>query len=190
MTEKTISVFRGDVSKSRLEFLFDGIFAISMTILVLELKLPEGLADKRSTRDLGVALLQNWRTFLSYIISFFILSGFWIGHNTIYSRLARISKSVLAVHVWLLAWAAFVPFCAHLIGRYPSNPLALLIYLAAAFAYTSGLMVMVIVAGKQRLFSPDVPAGDVRKLRRGFIRPLLGMLLLVLYFVFVLPVLK
>ncbi len=189
MANNAQSSFMTEISKSRLEFLFDGVFAIALTILVLELKLPE-IGDRRSAHELGQALLHHWRTFLSYIISFFILSGFWIGHNTLYAKLTRISKTVVAIHVWLLAWAAFVPFCAHLIGRYPSNPLALLVYLVAAFAYVSGLLALIVTAEKQKLFAAEIPAGDVRKLRRGFMRPLLGMLFFALYALFILPILK
>lgn len=191
MAEKVKPVFSGDVSKGRLEFLFDGVFAIAMTILVLELKLPElSTQEKRSAGKLGIELLRNWRTFLSYIMSFFILSGFWIGHNPIYERITRISKSVVAVHVWLLAWAAFVPFCAHLLGRYPGNQLAFLIYFGTAFCYVLGLLVLIILADRQKLFAPDVTAADVRKLRRGFMRPLIGMLIIFLYAVFIMPALR
>jgi len=189
MEKKSESAFSKQVSKGRLEFLFDGIFAIAMTILVLELKIPE-LADRHSVHELGSALMRNWRIFLSYIISFTILCSFWIGHNTLYAKLTRITKTVVAIHVWLLAWAAFVPFCAHLIGSYPGNQLALLIYLAMAFAYILGLLALIITAEKQNLFEPAIPARDVRKLRRGFIRPLIGMLLFALYIIFILPVLK
>ena len=189
MEQKSVSPFAKQISKSRLEFLFDGVFAIAMTILVLELKVPE-LADHHSAHELGSALLLNWRIFLSYIISFFILSGFWIGHNALYAKLTRITKTVVAIHIWMLAWAAFVPFCAHLIGRYPGNQLALLIYWAMAFSYTLGLLALIITAERQNLFEPTIPAGDVRKLRRGFIRPLIGMLLFALYIIFILPVMK
>ncbi len=189
MAEKVRSAFNKEVSKNRLEFLFDGVFAIALTILVLELKLPE-IKDRRSVHELGIALMHNWRTFLSYIISFFILSGFWIGHNSLYAKLLRITHAVVVIHVWLLAWAAFVPFCAHLIGRYPGNPLALLIYLTTAFAYTLGLLALIITAERQKLFDPAIPVSDVRKLRRGFMRPLIAMLFLALYIVFIMPVLK
>lgn len=189
MEQSSGPTFSSQISKGRLEFLFDGIFAIAMTILVLELKVPE-LQNHHSARELGMVLLHNWRTFLSYIISFIILSSFWIGHNTLYTKLTRITKTVVAIHIWMLAWAAFVPFCAHLIGSYPGNQLALLIYLAMAFAYILGLLALVIAADKQHLFDPAIPAGDVRKLRRGFIRPLIGMFVFALYIIFILPVLK
>ncbi len=189
MTAKEKSPFDTNISKNRLEFLFDGIFAIAMTILVLELKLPEQIHDKRSVDELGQALLHHWRTFLSYIISFVILSGFWIGHNTLYAKLARITKAILAIHVWLLVWAAFIPFCAHLLGRYPSNPAAFAVYLSTAFAYAVGLLALIITADRQKAFDATVSAVDVRRLRRGLIRSLIGMVFLILYNVFIMPVL-
>jgi uncharacterized membrane protein len=189
MEQSSEPTFAKQISKGRLEFLFDGIFAIAMTLLVLELKVPE-LQDHHSPHELGVALLHNRRIFLSYIISFLILSGFWIGHNKLYAKLTRITKAVVFIHIWMLAWAAFVPFCAHLIGRYPGNQLALLIYLAMVFAYTLGLLALIITAERQNLFDPAIPAGDVRKLRRGFMRPLIAMLLFALYIIFILPVMK
>lgn len=189
MAEKVKTVFESDVSKARLEFLFDGIFAIAMTILVLELKLPE-LEDRRSAHELGRALLHHGRTFIGYIISFMILSGFWIGHNQIYANLKRISKAALAIHVWLLAWAAFIPFCAHLIGRYPGNPLAMQVYFAAAFAYFVGLLALVMTAEKQKLFDPAIPAADIRKVIRRFMRSLMLFFFLALYFIFIMPRLK
>ena len=190
MAGKERSFLETTISKSRLEFLFDGIFAIAMTILVLELKLPEQLHDKRSVDELGRALLGHWRTFLGYIISFFILSGFWIAHNRFYARLARITRTILAVHVWLLAWAAFIPFCAHLLGNYPGNTLAHVIYLTTAMAYTLGRRARVTAAGRQKAFDPSVTSAQLRRMRRGFVRPLIAMALLILYSIFIMPVLK
>jgi uncharacterized membrane protein len=189
MASREKTAFTTTISKGRLEFLFDGVFAIALTILVLELKLPE-IADRRSAGELGRALLHHWRTFLSYIISFIILSGFWIGHNTLYARLTRVTKAILAIHVWLLAWAAFIPFCAHLLGRYPGNSIAHAVYLGTAFAYSAGLLALVVTADRQKAFEPTVTANDVRRLRRGFIRPLLAMAFLMAYAFFVMPSLR
>ena len=119
-----------------------------------------------------------------------ILSGFWIGHNTLYARVARVTKAILAIHVWLLIWAAFIPFCAHLLGRYPGNPVAHAVYLATAFAYTVGLLALVVTADRQQAFDPAVPASDVRRLRRGLVRPLGAMLFLLVYALFVMPKLR
>jgi|WetSurMetagenome_2_1015567.scaffolds.fasta_scaffold66225_2 uncharacterized membrane protein len=189
MGKNAASAFKNEASKGRLEFLFDGVFAIAMTILVLELKLPE-LQDKRSVHELGQALLHHGRTFIGYIISFIILSAFWIGHNRVYAGLTRITRTVMAIHVWLLAVSAFIPFCAHLIGRYPGNPLALMVYIGTALAYVLGMLTLVIVAGKQKLFDPAIPPGDVKRLSRGFIRAAVGLIFIFLYYLFVQPVWK
>lgn len=188
MGKEPRSVFKGDVSKARLEFLFDGVFAIAMSILVLELKLPE-LQDRRSVPELALALKHHWRTFFSYIISFIILSSFWIGHNRIYTHVKRISKTVLVIHFWLLATAAFFPFCAHLYGRYPSNPLASLIYFGGVIVYLLGMLALVIAAERQKLFDLEIPARDVKKLRRGFLWSV-AILLFTYVFIFVLRVWK
>jgi uncharacterized membrane protein len=177
---KTKSAFRADVSKSRLEFLFDGVFAIAMTILVLELKLPE-IEDRSSANELKTALLHHWRTFFSYILSFVILSAFWFGHNQIYAKLRRVSVPALFIHIWLLATAAFIPFCAHLYGRYPGNPVATAVYFGAVIAYLLGMSALVIVAARQKLFDPDVPAADIKRLVRGF---LFGVGIMTVWYVF------
>jgi uncharacterized membrane protein len=169
MEQKPVSAFAKQVSKGRLEFLFDGVFAIAMTILVLELKVPD-LADRHSAHELGAALLHHGRTFFSYILSFLMLTLFWFNHNRIYANLKRISTICLAIHIWLLAVAAFFPFCAHLYGRYGGNPLGMQIYFITIIAYFSGILALIITAEKQKLFNPDIMAEDIRKLRRRYIR--------------------
>jgi len=169
MEQSSKSAFAKQVSKSRLEFLFDGVFAIAMTLMVLELKVPE-LQNRLSAHELGAALLHHGRTFFSYILSFFALSMFWMVHNRIYINLKKISNTCLAIHIWLLAVAAFFPFCAHLLGKFPGNRLTLQIYFGTVFAYFFGIFLLIIAAEKQKLFDPAVEAKDIRKLRNRFLR--------------------
>jgi len=122
------------VSKARLEFLFDGVFAIAMTILVLELRVPE-LQDRHSVRELVHGLLHHAATFVSYLLSFFMLGVFWASHNAWYRQIQRITKGILAVQLLQLAVAASFPFCAALIGRYPTNQASLAIYTGCVAAY-------------------------------------------------------
>ncbi len=163
MAGKVKSAFKGDVSKQRLEFLFDGVFAIALTILVLELKLPE-LKDGKSVSELGLALQHHGSTFFSYILSIVLLSAFWFSHNQIYAKLTRINNTMWIIHIGLLTLAASFPFCSHLFGRYTGNPLASLIYFGATALYYLGMLMLIIVARKQKLFEPQIPAGDIRKL--------------------------
>jgi len=172
--------FSKEVSKGRLEFLFDGIFAIAMTILVLELKIPE-LADRHSTHELGSALLHHGGIFFSYILSFIVLSIFWMIHNRIYVHLKKISNLCLAIHIWLLAVAASFPFCAHLFGKYGTNRLTIQIYFGSAFAYFFGILLLMITAEKQKLFDPEVAAKDIRKMRNRILR---SCVIFIAFFIF------
>jgi Predicted integral membrane protein len=102
------SVFKSDPDKKRIAALFDGVFAVAMTILVLELKLPR-LQDGDSIGELWAALRNHGSTFFSYLLSFFILGSLWIVHSRIFGKLLRISGAALAVHMALLITAAFFP---------------------------------------------------------------------------------
>lgn len=123
------------ISRSRLEFLVDGVFAIALTILVLELKVPE-LADRRSVSELGQALAHEGPTFISYLASFMLLGVFWHRHNHQYEHFRVITRGMLVLHFVQLAAAAFLPFCAALVGRYAINGLALVVYLACVLVYS------------------------------------------------------
>jgi len=122
------------VSKSRLEFLFDGVFAIAMTLLVLELKVPE-LVDRLSIVELARGLAHEASTLVSYLISFVVLGVFWYRHNHQYHNFRVITRGMLVLHFVQLAAAAFFPFCAAIFGRYPTNALSQIIYLGCIFVY-------------------------------------------------------
>jgi uncharacterized membrane protein len=122
------------ISRSRLEFLVDGVFAIALTILVLELKVPE-LSDGRSVEELGRALAHEAPTFVSYVVGFIMLGVFWYRHNHQYEHFRVITRGMLVLHFVQLAAAAFLPFCAALMGRYPINGLSAVVYLGCVLVY-------------------------------------------------------
>jgi uncharacterized membrane protein len=127
MSRRSLKFGRG-ISHSRPELLFDGIFTIAMTLLVLELKVPE-LADPPSIVELAHALGHHAPTFGNCVLSFVVLGVFWYTHNHRYANDDRIGRGVLALHLIQLAAAAFFPFAAAMLGRDPLNPLSLLVYL-------------------------------------------------------------
>ncbi len=135
------------VSRSRLEFLFDGVFAIAMTILVLELKVPD-LSDRRSVAELARALAHEAPTFVSYLLSFVVLGVFWYRHDQQYRAFRVITPGMLLLHFVQLAGAAFFPFCAALMGRYPTNPLTIVVYLGCILVYAWSSFGIWVVARK------------------------------------------
>ena len=153
------------ISRSRLEMLVDGIFAIAMTILVLELKVPE-LTDSRSVSELARSLGHQAPTFLSYLLSFFVLGMFWYRHNMGYRHYRVITARMLALHLMALAAAAFFPFCAALIGRAVGNPLAFVVYLACILVYFWTMTATWIVAKRSGAMSEDVSEAEYLRRRK------------------------
>jgi uncharacterized protein (TIGR02246 family) len=160
----------------------DGVFAIAMTILVLELKVPE-LIDTRSISELAHSIVRQAPTFGSYLLSFFVLGMFWYRHNMQYRYYRAISGKMLALHLVALAAAAFFPFCAALIGRYATNPLARVVYLGCIVVYACTTSAIWIVAKRSGSMSADLPEAQYLRSRRRAIRS--SVLVSVLFTIYV-----
>ena len=157
------------ISKSRLEFLFDGVFAIAMTILVLELRVPD-LVDTRSTSELAHALGHDKATFVSYLISFMVLGTFWSRHNHQYHHFQFITRGMLVFHFVQLATAAFFPFCAALFGRYPFNAMAGVVYVACILSYSLASLANWMGAARWGAMGADLTDADFRRSRNRMFR--------------------
>jgi len=90
------------VGKSRLEAFSDGVIAVIITIMVLELKVPHDAT-------LG-ALAELWPVFLSYVVSFVYVGIYWNNHHHLMQAVRRINGSVLWANLHLLFWLSLVPF--------------------------------------------------------------------------------
>ncbi len=90
--------------KGRVEAFSDGVFAIAITILVLEIKVPSDLGH------LGHDLEHEWPDYLAYVTSFLTIGGVWIAHHRLFSRLRRIDATIVEVNLLLLLFTAFLPF--------------------------------------------------------------------------------
>jgi uncharacterized membrane protein len=119
------------MSKSRLEAFSDGVIAILITIMVLELKVPEG-AD-------GAALRSIVPVLLSYVLSFVFLGIYWNNHHHMLHMTSRINGAILWANLHLLFWLSLVPFVTAWMGQNHEAPLPNAVYgivlLFAAIAY-------------------------------------------------------
>jgi len=174
MTQETGSGSRAfEISHHRLECLFDGIFAIAMTILVLELKVPE-LEDRHSVAEMARHLAHHGATFFSYLFSFCILGLLWHRHNQHYRHLRHITRGMLALHLVQLAMAAFFPFCAAVFGRYLTNPLSVTLYAGCLLVFNSAALAEWLVAERAGAISPELDPADHRRYRRRNLRACLA----------------
>jgi uncharacterized membrane protein len=180
MTEQTSA---SAISKSRLEFLFDGVFAIAMTILVLELRVPE-LVDRRSIDELARALAHDTPTFGSYLVSFAVLGVCWHRHNHLYHHYRSITPGMLVLHFVQLAAAAFFPFCAALFGRYPANPLGGVFYVGCIMVYLWASLANWVGARRWGAMEPGVTPAEFRRRRARLLRGCLAISSLFAIYVF------
>ena len=94
------------LTKNRLEAFSDGVFAIAITLLVIEIHPPE-LAEGES---LAHGLWEQWPDYLGYLLSFLVLGVMWLNHHRIFEPAKRIDGIVLVLNLNLLLWAVLVPF--------------------------------------------------------------------------------
>lgn len=114
-------------SVERLAALSDGIFAVAMTILVLDLRVP-ALAAVHGERDLWNVLAALAPRLLIYMMTFMTLGIFWVGHHTQLQYLARSTRGLAWLHLAFLFAVTLAPFSTTLLAEYTSYRLALVVY--------------------------------------------------------------
>jgi uncharacterized membrane protein len=119
MTDTAIAA-SPQLSKHRIEALVDGIFAVTMTLLVIELKLPEHVQATSSAELLHV-LGELAPTFGSWVISFLVLAIFWIGNHRLYSYVRHLDAPLMWYTILMLAGASLLPFASAVNGRFLSQ---------------------------------------------------------------------
>jgi uncharacterized membrane protein len=118
------------MSPSRLDALADGIFAIVMTLLVLELRVPQ-LADTVSNETLWRALIDLGPLLMTYLLSFSVLFTYWRAHHYLMGMYAKtVDLHLMNINALFFIFVALVPFTAELLGRYSTTQLAIAIYSA------------------------------------------------------------
>lgn len=108
----------------RLVFLTDGVIAIIITILVLEIKVP----DLASGQSLADSLVEIRPTFVSFVISFLLVGMYWTLHKQTFSQVRYIDHNATWLNLLFLLALALVPFASSALGVYPTEPTALHIY--------------------------------------------------------------
>ena len=104
----------------------DGVYAIVITLLVLELKAPEGsgLTNEQVFTD----ILKQSRAFLAYFISFFVVGWLWFRHHGIFKALEKSDNVVILVNFIHLLFVSLIPYTASVAGRYAQDQLAVLMF--------------------------------------------------------------
>jgi uncharacterized membrane protein len=131
---------RDSVEFARTLTFTDGLFAIAMTLLVVDLAVPVLHVD-HSVHELADKLNDENEKFISFFISFAVIGRYWLAHHAYFSALARMDRTLIALNLVYLAFIAFLPFPTALLGEYFANPLSIVIY-AVNVAIVSGMEVV------------------------------------------------
>lgn len=115
------------MQKERLDALSDGIFAIVMTLLVIELKVPV-LHEAVTSRELAHVIGEEYPLFLSFLLSFALLFTYWRAHSSFMSSYAKnVDKVLTNINAIFFFFVALIPFSTHLLGRYSDNQFAVFV---------------------------------------------------------------
>jgi len=122
----------------RLLFFSDAVFAISITLLALEIRLPAG-ETIYSDADLVNQLVARWHSYLAYIISFMVIGTFWIGHHRKFRFIKRYDNKLIMLNLLFLMMIAFIPFPSAIISQYSGRTAT--VFYALAMLVVSLIMI-------------------------------------------------
>jgi uncharacterized membrane protein len=149
---------------ARLETFSDGVFAIAATLLILDVKLPQG-------GSVTHGLLDIWPSYLAYALAFVTIGIMWINHHTVFRQIARVDRTFLTINIFFLMVIAFVPFPTRVLAEHLQHDAK-----AAAFAYGLVMTMMAAVYGAlwfyaatgRRLIGADADQRTVSGISRSF----------------------
>lgn len=105
-----------DFGTARLEAFSDGVFAIAITLLVLDLRVPE--RDAPHAESLALALARQWPAYCAYLVSFLVIGIIWINHHALCGLARRVDRRTLFSNLFLLLAVSVIPFPTRLLATY------------------------------------------------------------------------
>lgn len=140
------------MGKNRLEAFSDGVLAIIITIMVLEMKVPHGT-------DWGT-LSQLWPVFLSYVLSFIYVGIYWNNHHHLLHSIHKVNGKILWANLYLLFWLSLLPFSTGWMGENHFAPIPTAVYgfnlFMAAIAYWVLVKCLIAIEGSDSLLAKAV----------------------------------
>jgi uncharacterized membrane protein len=151
-----------DEGIGRILALSDGVFAIALTLLILDIAVPA----TTNPDTLGKALLGLWPRYLAYLLSFLVIARFWVIHHQTFRLIVRDNATLVWLNFLLLIFIAFLPFPTAVLGVHNGVPAAAVLY-AVALCLTSGSSAAYVwyASGRSNLMRADVGRGQRRAMR-------------------------
>jgi uncharacterized membrane protein len=170
----------------RVEAFSDGVFAIAITLLIIEIRIPA----THHAGTLGSELLRSWPAYLGYLTSFLTIGVMWINHHDVFTLIDRYDRTMLLLNTVLLLFVAFLPFPTAVLARFIETDGAR----AAAILYGSTMILIAVAflawwryaSSGRRLIAPAVADAAIAGVNRSF-NPGIPLYVLSTLLVFVTP---
>jgi uncharacterized membrane protein len=141
----------------RLQFFSDAVFAIAMTLLVIDITVP--LIKPETGKNLWIALVEEWPSLLAYALSFLVISLSWRGHHAKFRYIKRYDGRLITLNLLLLFFIAFVPFPTNVVSKYGDLVPSVVLYAATVAIITIVQPAIWVYAYRAKLTDESVDAG-------------------------------
>ncbi len=156
------------ITTQRIETFSDGVFAIIMTLLILELKVP-AILDTASAAEHLQALLELLPKFASFAMSFLVLAIFWVNHHSFLNSIEKADAKILWYNNHLLFWLCFIPFPTAWVGEHLHDTIAVALYGLTLFFAALAFQILVNHAYTKNLFKEHIDEKEqARRSKRSF----------------------
>ena len=166
------------LTTSRILTLADGVFAISMTLLILSLSLPD--ATQANGANLHILLFGQAHKFVNYFVSFLVLAVFWVIHHQQFHYIKRTDSRHLWINIAILMFVALVPFSTDLVGEYSGTTIAEMFF--AGNLLVLGMLFLgnwIYATRGRRLVENDMSeAVVVQGIRRNLVTPAISLVVI------------
>jgi uncharacterized membrane protein len=139
-------------SKARIEMLCDGVFAIAMTLLVLELKVPE-LPKATPAAEVWHALAENRLSYFAYVLTFMLAGSFWLQHHVLFHYLTRATRAMAMLNLVFLMFVSLLPFSTSLFARFGTHQVGVACYFGNQFILGLLLAAQWVLGDREKLLS-------------------------------------
>jgi uncharacterized membrane protein len=148
----------------RLLALSDGVVAIAITLLVLQLSvpLPAKLHDPASASELATQLGKGADQLVSYVISFYVIAQFWLVHHRVFRQIAGQREGLAWWNFAFLFTITLMPFTSDLLGKYSANPLAVDIFAVNLLGATLATSLTLVYGRRRDLLTMETSARDTQ----------------------------
>lgn len=153
--KRSATFYTDKIGLERLIFFSDAVFAIAITLLALEIRLPEE-AGQYGDLEMWAALAGLWHQYLAYIISFLVIGSFWMAHHRKFRLVDRYDNRLLSLNLLVLMSIAFIPFASSVISVSSTRSATIFYALTMVVVSLFFTAMWLYITHDNRLLKPDI----------------------------------